>query len=244
MSGSRDFRIRTEEKSLGLANKRLSDLLENHSQWDDGERSQISKAEGMCGHWSGDYSRLPVQNVYQWKEGRWYNNTQGVTGIRERFCFLLHIFFQEWAPLCTFPNKREGEEGKKWFTSHREVIQITALCLGRQKGLFFLRNKRKGRCGKIEVLGDSDRRVVIEQTPHTLSPRGQQACGHLLRTGLGSWKRTGDVGTKVGRKWTDKNGERRATRNQLLQQGWEAQSQAQNREVRLLRLLRGDDISK
>lgn len=63
----------SEKRSLGLTSKRLSDLLENHSQWDGGERRQISKAEGMCGHLSSDY-RLPVRDVCQCKEGRRYNN--------------------------------------------------------------------------------------------------------------------------------------------------------------------------
>lgn len=47
--------------------------------------------------------------------------------------------------------KREGEERKKWFQSNREVTQNIVLCLDKQKGPFFLRNKRKGRREKTVV---------------------------------------------------------------------------------------------
>ena len=47
--------------------------------------------------------------------------------------------------------KREGEGRKKRFQSNREVTQNIVLCLGKQKGPFFLRNKRKGRREKTVV---------------------------------------------------------------------------------------------
>ena len=48
-SDSADLGVRTEERSLDLTNKSLSDLPENNTQKAGGDRSQISTATGMCG---------------------------------------------------------------------------------------------------------------------------------------------------------------------------------------------------